>query len=165
MESVSLYDLGIFFLCWFLRFCCTVGWTKWYFFFVVFFMLALSMFTLYLSLCLCPDLSKASWYGITDLLKISSDGDNDESQELIDSRSCLKLVSTIFYQFFIFSSNDSPSKTEKSFLFHLKSSFRSRDIQIFVFFPHPFHFFQIQKDKWKWDNSWFHGLACINFQV
>ena len=61
--------------------------------------------------------------------------------------------------------NDSPSKTEKSFLFHLKSSFRSRDIQIFVFFPHPFHFFQIQKDKWKWDNSWFHGLACINFQV
>ena len=32
-------------------------------------------------------------------------------------------------------------------LFHLKSSFRSRDIQIFVFFSLPFHIFQIQKDK------------------
>ena len=35
----------------------------------------------------------------------------------------LKLVSAIFYQIFIFSSNDSPLKTEKYFLFHLKSSF------------------------------------------
>ena len=40
----------------------------------------------------------------------------------------------IFYQIFIFSPNDSPSKTMKNvFLFHLKSSFRSRDIQIFYF--------------------------------
>ena len=52
----------------------------------------------------------------------------------------LKLVSAIFDQFFIFSPNDSPSKTEKCFLFHLKSSFRSRDIQIFVIFYLPFHF-------------------------
>ena len=37
-------------------------------------------------------------------------------------------------------------------LFHLKSSFRSRDIQIFVFFSLPFHTFQIQKGKWKWNN-------------
>ena len=36
----------------------------------------------------------------------------------------LKLVSTIFYQFFIFSPNDNPSKTgKKCFLFHLKSSY------------------------------------------
>ena len=59
----------------------------------------------------------------------------------------LKLVSAIFYQFFIFSPNDSPSKTEKCFLFHLKSSFHSRDIQTFVFSPLLFHLFQIQKDK------------------
>ena len=45
----------------------------------------------------------------------------------------LKLVSTIFYQIFIFSSNDRPSKTLKIFSFHLKSSFRSRDIQVFPF--------------------------------
>ena len=30
---------------------------------------------------------------------------------------CLKLVSAIFYQFFIFSPNDGPSKTEKFFYF------------------------------------------------
>ena len=47
----------------------------------------------------------------------------------------LKLASIIFYQNFIFSPNDSPSKTVKCFLFHLKISFRFRDIQIFVFFP------------------------------
>ena len=64
----------------------------------------------------------------------------------------LKLVSTIFYQFFIFSPNDSSSKTGKCFLFYLKSPFRSQDIQTFVFSPLPFHFFQIQKDKWKWNN-------------
>ena len=41
----------------------------------------------------------------------------------------LKLESTIFYQIFIFSPNDSSSKTMKNvFLFHLKSSFHSRDI-------------------------------------
>ena len=64
----------------------------------------------------------------------------------------LKLVSAIFYEIFNFSPNDSPLKTEKCFLFHLKSSFRSPDIQIFVIFSFPFYAFQIQKDKWKWDN-------------
>ena len=47
----------------------------------------------------------------------------------------LKLVSAIFHQIFIFSLNDNPSKTEKYFLFHLQSSFCSRDIQFFVIFP------------------------------
>ena len=51
----------------------------------------------------------------------------------------LKLASAIFYKIFNFSPSDSPSKTEKCFLFHLKSSFHSQDIQIFVFFPLPFH--------------------------
>ena len=64
----------------------------------------------------------------------------------------LKLVPTIFYQIFIFSSNDRPSKTEKCFLFHLKSSFRSRDIQIYVIFSLHFHTFQTQKGKWKCNN-------------
>ena len=55
----------------------------------------------------------------------------------------LKLVSAILYQMFIFSPNDKPFKNyEKCFLFHLKSSFRSRDIQIFVFFSLPFHTFR-----------------------
>ena len=44
----------------------------------------------------------------------------------------LKLVSAIFYQIF--------ENYEKCFLFHLKSSFRSRDIQIFVFSGFPLLF-------------------------
>ena len=49
----------------------------------------------------------------------------------------LKLVSAIFSGIFIFSRNDSPSKTvKKCFLFHLKSSFLSCDIHFFVIFPH-----------------------------
>ena len=43
-----------------------------------------------------------------------------------------KACDRYFYQILIYSPNDSPSKTmKKLFLFHLKSSFRSRDIQIF----------------------------------
>ena len=59
----------------------------------------------------------------------------------------LKLVSTIFYQIYIFPSNDSPSKTEKCFLFHLKSSFRSQDNQIFVVFSPAFPNFPDSKGQ------------------
>ena len=44
----------------------------------------------------------------------------------------IKFVSAIY-----FLPNDSPSKTEKCFLFHLKSTCRSRDIQIFCVFVFP----------------------------
>ena len=54
---------------------------------------------------------------------------------------------------------------EKCFSFHLKSFFHSWDIQIFVIFPLPFYTFEIQKNKWKWNNLWCHELACINLQV
>ena len=49
----------------------------------------------------------------------------------------LKHVSVIFYQCFIFSPNDSSSKTMKNVC--------SRYIQIYVIFPIPFHTFRIQK--------------------
>ena len=59
----------------------------------------------------------------------------------------LKLVSAIFYQIFIFSPNDNPSKTMKNvFLFHLKSSFPSQDIHIFVTFPLSIYTVHIQKE-------------------
>ena len=72
-----------------------------------------------------------------------------------------------FYQFFTISQNDSPLKTMKNecFLFHLKGSFRSQDIHIFVIFFLPFHAFQIRKDKWKWNNLWCHKLTCLNLQM
>ena len=63
----------------------------------------------------------------------------------------LKACVCYFWSIF-FSPNDSPSKTVKCFLFHLKISFHFWDIQIFVFFTLPFHFFLIQKEKWKWNN-------------
>ena len=52
---------------------------------------------------------------------------------------CSKLKACVCYSLtnFYFSQNDSPSKTTKRFLFHLKSSFCSRDIQIFVFLSSP----------------------------
>ena len=60
----------------------------------------------------------------------------------------IKLVSAIFYQIFIFSPNDNPSKIEKCILFHLKSSLFLSS-QIFVIFPLPLHTFQIQKNRGK----------------
>ena len=56
----------------------------------------------------------------------------------------LKLVSAIFYQKIFFSPNDSPSKTEKCFLFHLKSTFHSQEIQLYVIFPLPFLIFRFK---------------------
>ena len=52
-------------------------------------------------------------------------------------KTCVRYISLNFY----FSPNDSSSKIMKNvFLFHLKSSFRSRDIQIFVFSSSPLFF-------------------------
>ena len=64
----------------------------------------------------------------------------------------IESVSAIFHGIFIFPQSDNPLKTEKCILFHLKSSYHSPDIQISVIFFLPFHIFQIQKDKWKWNN-------------
>ena len=61
------------------------------FLFRCFLLLTISIFALYLSLCFYPDLSKASWYGVTESLNISSEEDNDESQDSIESGSCLMI--------------------------------------------------------------------------
>ena len=72
-------------------------------------------------------------------------------------------MSAIFYQIFIFSPNDRPLKTMNNvFLFHQKSPFRSRNIQIFVIFALLSTLsrfkgqmeveFPDSKDKWKWNN-------------
>ena len=68
------------------------------------------------------------------------------------------LVSTIV----IFLLNDSPSDSEttkKCFLFHLKSSFSSRDIQIFVIFP-----FFLKLSKFKRTNesgTGYYVMSCL----
>ena len=82
------------------------------------------------------------------------------------SNSNLKACVRHFLSNFYFYTNWWPFKNyEMCFLFHLKSSFRSWDTQIFVILSLPFHTFQIQKDKWKWNNLWCHELACINLQM
>ena len=49
----------------------------------------------------------------------------------------LKLVSAVFYQILFFTKRWPFKNYEKCFLFHLKSSFRSRDIQFFLFLSSP----------------------------
>ena len=56
-----------------------------------FLLLAVSIFACYFSLCLHPDLSKVSWHTVTESLKISSEEDNDESRDSIESLSCLMI--------------------------------------------------------------------------
>ena len=58
------------------------------FLFRYFLLLDLFIFAWYLSLCLYPDLSKASLYEVTQSLKIFSEDDNNESRRKI-IRSCL----------------------------------------------------------------------------
>ena len=79
----------------------------------------------------------------------------------------LKLVSAIFYQIFIFSSNDRSSKTmklKKLLFISSKKLFSISRYSFFVISSLPFHF-PDQKGKWKWNNLWCHKLACINLQM
>ena len=59
---------------------------------------------------------------------------------LIVQRASLKLVSAIFFEIFIFHQIIDLQKLWKSFLFHLKGSFRSWDIQIFAYPSSPFFY-------------------------
>ena len=57
----------------------------------------------------------------------------DHAKIISDFKACV----CYFHQIFIFSPIDSPSKTEKCFLFQLKSSFHSLDIQFVIFLSSP----------------------------
>ena len=74
--------------------------------------------------------------GITRMPIISLPEINLEGSSLV----CLAMKACVryFLSNFHFSPNDSPSKNMKNvFLFHIKSSFRSRDIHIFVILFSP----------------------------
>ena len=64
------------------------------------------IFARYLSLYLTPDLSNASWYGITTSLKISPEEDNDEIRGLIEIGSFLfidgRWLDSVFMYFTLF---------------------------------------------------------------
>ena len=75
----------------------------------------------------------------------------------------LKLVPTIFYQTFISTEWYSFKNYEKCYLFHLKSSFRSRNIQIFVF-PFSPLFLPVSQcfRGWSKINLVYDGINCLN---
>ena len=80
-----------------------------------------------------PDLVQGFWLkNFSSLLEMV----RLQLKECLD-KACVHYFLSIFY----FSSNNSLSKTMKNvFLFHLKSSFCSRDIPIFVFSSSPLFF-------------------------
>ena len=63
-------------------------------------------------------------------------------------------VCCFFIKFMFFCQKIVLKNYKNCFLFHRKSSFHSWYIQIFVISSLSFHTFQIQKDKWKWNNLW-----------
>ena len=63
-----------------------------------------------------------------------------ETRKMCGIYSRLKLVPAILYQIFIFHQMIALQKLCKKLLFRLKSSFRSRDIHIFVFSSSPLFF-------------------------
>ena len=71
----------------------------------------------------------------------------------------LKLESTIFYQIFIFSPNDSPLKTEIFFISSEKLFSFTRYSNFCNFFP---YFLQFPDSKGQKLNNLCHELACKN---
>ena len=76
----------------------------------------------------------------------------------------LKLVSAILYQIFISHQMTSLKKYEKWLLFYLKSSFRSRDIQCFVFLSSPLFLpvSQCFRGWWKINLKVCDIINCLN---
>ena len=84
-----------------------------------------------------------SWGFLPKYLSPWENLQSEKSQRPWKGFNLWKLVSAIFcYQFFIFHQmiRSLFHSFEKCFLFHLKSSFRSWDIQIFVFLSFPLFF-------------------------
>ena len=75
---------------------------------------------------------------------------------------CLYSCKSFCPLFFIFWPNDSPSKTMKNIFISSKKPFPFSRYSSFFNFFRSFHPFQVQKDKWKWNNLWCHELVCIN---
>ena len=82
----------------------------------------------------------------------------------------LKLTNAIFYQHFLFLSNDSSPKSMKSIFYLMQRAFFcSQDIQIFVFFS-SFTYFWDRKEQMEVEQfsmSWinFHKFADVTFVI
>ena len=76
-----------------------------------------------------------------------------------------KLVSAIFISFLFFHQMITLQKLWSVFYFIKKALFVLQIFKVLYFFPLLFHTFQIEKDKWKWNNMWCHEVTCINLQM
>ena len=83
-------------------------------------------------------------------------------------KSCLKLVSTIFYQMFIFSSNDSPLKDMTNVFYFIEKAL----FVLFSIFKFLHFFLHIPDYKWAYGNkiimmSWIglHKFATVIFGI
>ena len=77
---------------------------------------------------------------------------NKNTKTRCEMCSKLKLVSAIFYQIFVFHQMIAHQKLWKVFFISSKKLFSFSRYSNFCNFSLPFHTFQIQKDKWKWNN-------------
>ena len=71
-----------------------------------FVLLAVFIFAGYLSLRLHHDLSKASWYKVTESWKISCEEYKDESRDSIESGGCLMIGGVFYLNIFFFGKGD-----------------------------------------------------------
>ena len=77
----------------------------------------------------------------------------------------LKPVSAIFINFLLFHQMITFQNLRKMFFISSKKLFSFLRYSNFCLFSLPFHTFQTQKDKRKWNNLWCHELAYINLQM
>ena len=72
-------------------------------------------------------------------------------------KACLRNYLSNFYFF--------AKNCKKCFFISSKKLFSFKKYSNFCNFSLPFNSFQIQKNKWKWNNLWCHELAKINLQM
>ena len=86
------------------------------------------------------------------------------NQRFLMIKACVRYFFIIFFPPNDISTIFSFKNYNKYFLFHLKSSFRSRDIQIFVFSSSPL-FFPVSHCRVGWSNKSrevYDGINCLN---
>ena len=104
---------------------------------------------------------ETSWLLLPSSITLLSCG----TVQLENTYSCiLKGYVSYFLSNFYFFTIDSPSKTMKNVFISSKKLFSFSRYSNFRDFSLPFHTFQFQKDKSKWNNLC-HELTCINLQM
>ena len=100
------------------------------------------VFWIYLRLSIYQDFKSIRNLNMLEIHRVYWEASQYNSGSEYGGETTLKLVSAIFDQIFIFNQMIALQKLWKMFFIHLKSSFRSWDIQVFVFPSSP-HFLPV----------------------